>query len=72
MEYTAQFTYDCIWRVDGEKRVCTGGHESYGYPWYYYQWKHKILEVDLYISYIEVDLYIHYNREDISVAHPFT
>ena len=33
MEYTAQFTYDCLWRVDGEKRVCTGGHESDGYPW---------------------------------------
>ena len=32
MEYTAQFTYDCLWRVDGEKRVCTGGHESDGYP----------------------------------------
>ena len=34
MEYTAQFTYDCLWRVDGEKRVCTGGHESDGYPWF--------------------------------------
>ena len=33
MKYTAQFTYDCLWRVDGEKRVCTGGHESDGYPW---------------------------------------
>ena len=22
MEYTAQFTYDCLWRVDGEKRGC--------------------------------------------------
>ena len=32
MEYTAQFTNDCLWRVDGEKRVCTGGHESDGYP----------------------------------------
>ena len=32
MEYTAQFTYDCLWRVDGVKRVCTGGHESDGYP----------------------------------------
>ena len=32
MEYTAQFTYDCLWRVDGEKRVCTDGHESDGYP----------------------------------------
>ena len=34
MEYTAQFTYDCVWLVDGEKRVCTGGHESDGYPCY--------------------------------------
>ena len=33
MEYTAQFAYDCVWLVDGEKRVCTGGHESDGYPW---------------------------------------
>ena len=32
MEYTAQFAYDCVWLVDGEKRVCTGGHESDGYP----------------------------------------
>ena len=32
MEYSAQFTYDCLWCVDGEKRVCTGGHESDGYP----------------------------------------
>ena len=34
MDNTAQFTYDCLWRVDGEKRVCTGGHESDGYPCY--------------------------------------
>ena len=30
MEYTAQPTY-CLWRVDGEKRVGTGGHESDGF-----------------------------------------
>ena len=32
MEDTAQLTYDCLWRVDGEKRVGTGGDQSNKYP----------------------------------------
>ena len=50
MEYSAQFTYDCLWRVDGEKRVCTGGHESDGYPWSVYLYVISLVDKQIHVA----------------------